>query len=81
MQLTSLILFFLLAFSSIRANASCAYYHDCKCHDSTTGLQNDAVTKKACEAYGSDTDAKYADAPHHQVRGFFLKCFEAGPAC
>jgi hypothetical protein len=44
---------------------SCSDYQDCKCHDSRTGKQDDAVTKKTCELYGGN--AVYKEQPHHQV--------------
>jgi hypothetical protein len=55
----------LLASFRIGADA-CAWYFNCKCHDSKTGLQDDAVTKSACEIYGrgatdSDTKQIYGD--------------------
>jgi hypothetical protein len=56
---------------ALGANA-CAAYVDCKCHDSKTGLQNDGITKAACEKLARDTGSSvsYLDAPHHQVRYF-----------
>jgi hypothetical protein len=50
--------------------SACAACLDCKCHDSRTGLQNDAVTKAACAAYGANGKYQlaYSDAPYHQVR-------------
>ncbi|KAL1636183.1 hypothetical protein SLS58_009877 [Diplodia intermedia] len=65
MKATSIIL---AVFFAVGSNA-CALYQDCKCHDSTTGQQNDAVTKAACDYYrDTQLDAfTYSDEPHHQV--------------
>jgi hypothetical protein len=67
MQLTSVLLT-ALAFA-LGANA-CAMYKDCKCHDTATGLQNNAITSQACTYYGGN--AHYNDHPHHQVRLLLL---------
>ncbi|KAK8232723.1 hypothetical protein HDK77DRAFT_44998 [Phyllosticta capitalensis] len=62
---TSILLSILAA--AVGTNA-CALYVDCKCHDSTTGLQNDAVTQAACKYYNDAYAPNYAysDTPHHQ---------------
>ncbi|KAF4537683.1 hypothetical protein BFW01_g7526 [Lasiodiplodia theobromae] len=64
MKVASVILAVLFAVGS---NA-CALYQDCKCHDKTTGQQNDAATKAACNYYReTQSDAyTYSDEPHHQ---------------
>ncbi|KAK8207801.1 hypothetical protein BKA81DRAFT_407055 [Phyllosticta paracitricarpa] len=52
----------------VGANA-CALYMDCKCHDSTTGQQDDGTTQAACKYYNSNYAANYEYTPqlHHQA--------------
>jgi hypothetical protein len=64
LQLVSFIAIgFALGSSATGPPYSCSNYHDCKCHDSATGMQNDAATKAACAATGNT----YSDVLHHQV--------------
>ncbi|KAJ4386062.1 hypothetical protein N0V93_008954 [Gnomoniopsis smithogilvyi] len=68
MQFTTIL--FSLAALAVGADA-CAQYNRCKCHDDRTGLQNDAITEKACTNYQawfktwSGNVVRYSEVDNH----------------